>query len=118
MDVIWDEVVGDGPLVATAIHDGHEVREEVVSLLQAHDEMGDFLQTPAAEQAAADARRPVPARLLCRRRWRSQRVARTASRNERLRRAQRRSRCSRSLCEPWPAECATRTVDGKGLGIG
>ena len=29
-EVIWDEVVGPGPLVATAIHDGHEVREEVL----------------------------------------------------------------------------------------
>jgi N-formylglutamate amidohydrolase len=29
----WDIVSGTGPLVATAIHDGHEVRDEVAALL-------------------------------------------------------------------------------------
>ncbi len=31
-DQIWDEIIGDGPLVATAIHDGTEVREELLRL--------------------------------------------------------------------------------------
>ncbi len=32
-DSLWSIVVADDPIVATAIHDGHEVREEVASLL-------------------------------------------------------------------------------------
>lgn len=30
---IWDAFTGDGPVVATAIHDGHAVRDELVPLL-------------------------------------------------------------------------------------
>lgn len=33
----WDEVIGDGPLVATAIHDGHEARDEVLRLFALDD---------------------------------------------------------------------------------
>ena len=36
---IWTLERGEGPIVATAIHDGHEVRDEVGSLL-ALDEAG------------------------------------------------------------------------------
>jgi len=32
-DRIWEIERGDGPLVATAIHDGHEVRDEVLRLM-------------------------------------------------------------------------------------
>jgi len=32
-DVLWSCTRGDSPIVATAIHDGHEVREEVAELL-------------------------------------------------------------------------------------
>ncbi len=35
---IWQQQIGDGPLLAAAVHDGHEVREEVAELL-ALDEM-------------------------------------------------------------------------------
>ena len=34
---IWDEIVGDGPLVALAVHDGHGVREELLRLLALDD---------------------------------------------------------------------------------
>jgi N-formylglutamate deformylase len=33
VDTIWRIERGDGPLVATAIHDGHQVREEIAPLL-------------------------------------------------------------------------------------
>ena len=36
-DQIWRLHVGHGPLVATAIHDGHEVREEVLNLMSLDD---------------------------------------------------------------------------------
>jgi len=36
-DHIWDQVVADGPILATAIHDGHEVREELIRLLAVDD---------------------------------------------------------------------------------
>ncbi len=39
---IWKLIKGDGPLAATAIHDGHEVRDEVGSLLAISD--GDRLR--------------------------------------------------------------------------
>jgi N-formylglutamate deformylase len=32
-DRIWTEAIGDGPLIATAIHDGHDVRPEVARYL-------------------------------------------------------------------------------------
>ena len=38
LDRIWDEILGEGPLVAVAIHDGHEVREDVLRLLALEDE--------------------------------------------------------------------------------
>ncbi len=38
VDQIWKLERGTGPLVATAIHDGHEVREEVGALLSLTDE--------------------------------------------------------------------------------
>lgn len=38
-DRIWEELIGDGPLLATAVHDGHHVRDEVFGLM-ALDEMG------------------------------------------------------------------------------
>jgi N-formylglutamate deformylase len=31
--LIWQQHIGDGPLLAAAVHDGHEVREEVAELL-------------------------------------------------------------------------------------
>ena len=34
---LWDVVRGDGPLVATAVHDGHDVRDEVGALLAIGD---------------------------------------------------------------------------------
>lgn len=40
-DQIWRLHLGDGPLVATAVHDGHDVREEVAKHL-ALDEPGRF----------------------------------------------------------------------------
>jgi len=36
-DRIWEELIGDGPLLATAVHDGHQVRDEVLSLLALDD---------------------------------------------------------------------------------
>lgn len=38
VDKIWDEEIGDGPLVAIALHDGHSVRKEVASLLALNEE--------------------------------------------------------------------------------
>lgn len=38
MDRVFDLVQGEGPIVATAIHDGHELREEVASLIALSDE--------------------------------------------------------------------------------
>jgi len=37
-DQLWHLVEGDGPIVATAIHDGHELRQEVASLTALSDE--------------------------------------------------------------------------------
>lgn len=37
MEGPWDVVLGDGPLVATAVHHGHEVRPEVAALLRIDD---------------------------------------------------------------------------------
>ncbi len=36
-DRIWDELLGDGPLVATAVHDGHYVRDDVFGLTALDD---------------------------------------------------------------------------------
>ena len=35
--ILWHTEFGDGPLVACAIHDGHEVRPELVSCLRLSD---------------------------------------------------------------------------------
>lgn len=32
-NVIWEVSIGDGPLVATAIHDGHELRKEIADIV-------------------------------------------------------------------------------------
>jgi N-formylglutamate amidohydrolase len=37
IDTIWTSTIGDGPLIATAIHNGHAVRDEVESLLALSD---------------------------------------------------------------------------------
>lgn len=34
---IWEELIGDGPLVATAVHDGHHLRDDVVKLMALND---------------------------------------------------------------------------------
>lgn len=34
---LWDEIVGEGPLVAVAVHDGHEVRDDVLRELLLDD---------------------------------------------------------------------------------
>ena len=36
--VIWKTVIGENPLIATAIHDGHDVRPEVAQLLELSEE--------------------------------------------------------------------------------
>lgn len=33
MDPLWDISIGDGPILATGIHDGHELRPEVVDVM-------------------------------------------------------------------------------------
>ena len=36
-DRIWEELIGDGPLVATAVHDGHRVRDNLLALMKLDD---------------------------------------------------------------------------------
>src|SRR5262245_41777682 len=37
MTTLWQTEIGDGPLMACAIHDGHEVRPEVAACLRLSD---------------------------------------------------------------------------------
>ena len=50
VDQIWSTQLGDGPLVATAIHEGHAVREEI----EPH-----FLLTETDRQRVAPCRQPL-----------------------------------------------------------
>jgi N-formylglutamate deformylase len=36
--LIWNSHIGDGPLIATAIHDGHQLRKEVAELISLNDQ--------------------------------------------------------------------------------
>ena len=36
-DQVWQLVEGDGPIVAAAIHDGHDLRQEVAALMALSD---------------------------------------------------------------------------------
>ena len=45
-DFIWTEAIGDGPVIATAIHDGHQVREEVVKLFSLGDKEREREEDP------------------------------------------------------------------------
>jgi len=46
MGPIWQTEFGDGPLVASAIHDGHEVRQEVADCLKLRDEERLYEEDP------------------------------------------------------------------------
>jgi N-formylglutamate deformylase len=45
-NTIWQTEFGDGPLVACAIHDGHDVRPEVAKLLQLDDAQRRYEEDP------------------------------------------------------------------------
>jgi len=46
-DPIWCLHVGSGQLIATAVHDGHEVRDEVAQHLALTDARGCGKKTPS-----------------------------------------------------------------------
>src|SRR3990172_1597780 len=43
---IWQTEFGDGPLVACAVHDGHEVRPEVARYLRLSDDVRQYEEDP------------------------------------------------------------------------
>lgn len=46
MTSLWQTVFGDGPLVACAVHDGHDVRSEVLDCLQLTDNQRLYEEDP------------------------------------------------------------------------
>jgi N-formylglutamate deformylase len=60
---LWELEQGDGPLVATAIHDGHELREEVASLTA----LSDAERLREEDPYTGDWTKLAPTRLIARR---------------------------------------------------
>ena len=59
-DQIWRLHVGSGPLVATAIHDGHEVRDEVL----AHMALSDLERLREEDPVTSDWTVVAPTRIV------------------------------------------------------